>query len=67
MKVFAYGVSRSRLEAAIRGARLPIRLLDNLEGADAMLTLRNYFRRKPQVLRDAEVARVGAELAAGLT
>lgn len=52
--VFAYGVSRTRLEQAIRGARLPIRLLDNLDGADAMLTLRNYFRRKPQVLRDAE-------------
>ena len=53
-KVFAYGVSRARLEQAIRGARLPIRLLDNLDDADAMLTLRNYFRRKPQVLRDAE-------------
>ncbi len=54
MKVFAYGVSRSRLEAAVRGAGLNIKLLDNLDGADAMLTLRNYFRRKPQVLRDAE-------------
>ena len=54
MKVFAYGVSRSRLEAAVRGARLNIKLLDSLDGADAMLTLRNYFRRKPQVLRDAE-------------
>lgn len=76
MKVFAYGVSRSRLEQAIRGAHLPVRLVESLDGADAMLTLRNYFRRKPQVLRDAEASGIpvyvlknhtGAQLEQGLT
>jgi len=33
---------------------LPMSLSERLEEADALLTLRNYFRRKSQTIRDAE-------------
>ncbi|MGH7862049.1 MAG: R3H domain-containing nucleic acid-binding protein [Candidatus Dormibacteraceae bacterium] len=52
--IFPYGVSRSYLEQSIRDLDLPVRVLGNLEGADAVLTLKNYYRRRPDSLRQAE-------------
>ncbi|MBI2887666.1 MAG: AAA family ATPase [Chloroflexi bacterium] len=52
--VYPFGISRTRLDQAIKGAQLPVTLADRLEGANALLTVRNYFRRKPQTIRDAE-------------
>lgn len=54
MKVFPFGVSRSKLEQSIKLSQLPVVLSDRIEGSDALITLRNYYRKKPQVLRDAE-------------
>jgi hypothetical protein len=31
-----------------------VRVLGNLDGADLVLTLKNYYRRRPDILRDAE-------------
>jgi stage III sporulation protein SpoIIIAA len=52
--VFPYGVSRSYLEQSIRELDLPVRVLGNLDGADVVLTLKNYYRRRPDILRQAE-------------
>jgi len=52
--VFPYGVSRSYLEQSIRELDLPVRVLGNLDGADLVLTLKNYYRRRPDILRQAE-------------
>lgn len=52
--IFPYGVSRLYLEQSIRDLDLPVRVLGNLEGADLVLTLKNYYRRRPDVLRQAE-------------
>jgi stage III sporulation protein SpoIIIAA len=52
--VFPYGVSRSYLEQSIRELELPVRVLGNLDGADLVLTLKNYYRRRPDILRQAE-------------
>jgi stage III sporulation protein SpoIIIAA len=52
--VFPYGVSRSYLEQSIRELDLPIKVLGNLDGADMVLTLKNYYRRRPDILRQAE-------------
>ncbi|MBI4498592.1 MAG: AAA family ATPase [Chloroflexi bacterium] len=54
VRVFPFGISRTRLEQAIRGMGLPVAIQDRLEGTDALITLKNYYRRKPQALRDAE-------------
>ena len=53
-RVYPFGVNRARVEQAIKGTQLPVALSDRLDEADALLTLRNYFRRKPQAIRDAE-------------
>ncbi len=56
LRVFPFGISRSRLEQAIRELRLPalIRITNRVEDADLVLTLKNYYRRKAPVVRDAE-------------
>jgi hypothetical protein len=35
-----------------------VRVLGNLEGADLVLTLKNYYRRRPDILREAETGGV---------
>ena len=52
--VFPYGVSRLYLEQSIRELDLPVRVLGNLDGADLVLTLKNYYRRRPDILHQAE-------------
>jgi len=52
--IFPYGVSRLYLEQSIRDLDLPVRVLGNLDGADLVLTLKNYYRRRPDILRQAE-------------
>jgi stage III sporulation protein SpoIIIAA len=52
--IFPYGVSRLYLEQSVRELDLPVRVLGGLDGADMVLTLKNYYRRRPDVLRQAE-------------
>jgi stage III sporulation protein SpoIIIAA len=54
MAVFPYGVSRKRLEQAVRELGVPVTVARDLEDADAVITLRTYYRRKSPALRDAE-------------
>jgi len=54
MSVFAFGVSRKRLEQAVRELGVPVTVARELDEADAVVTLRNYYKRKPAALRDAE-------------
>jgi stage III sporulation protein SpoIIIAA len=53
-RVYPFGISRKRLEQAIRETGAPVAIADELSDADTVMTLRAYFRRKPQALRDAE-------------
>ncbi len=52
--IFPYGVSRHHVEQSVRELELPVRVLGNLDGADAVLTLKNHYRRRPDSLRQAE-------------
>jgi hypothetical protein len=52
--IFPYGVSRGYLEQSVRELELPVKVLGNPEGADLVLTLKNYYRRRPESLRQAE-------------
>ena len=54
--VFAYGVSRQHIEQSVRDLDLPVRVLGNPEGADLVLTLKNYYRRRPDSIRQAETS-----------
>src|SRR5450759_5655659 len=51
---FPYGVSRHHVEQSIKELELPVRVLGNLDGASAVLTLKNHYRRRPDSLRQAE-------------
>ncbi len=54
MSLFGFGVSRKRLEQAVRELGVPVNVARELDEADAVVTLRNYYKRKPSALRDAE-------------
>jgi hypothetical protein len=53
-RLYPFGISRKRLEQAIRETAARVAVADDLREADTVMTLRSYFRRKPQALRDAE-------------
>jgi stage III sporulation protein SpoIIIAA len=53
-RVYPFGISRKRLEQAIRETGARVAVAEELGEADTVMTLRSYFRRKPQALRDAE-------------
>jgi len=53
-RLYPFGLSRKRLEQAIRETAARVAIADDLREADTVMTLRSYFRRKPQALRDAE-------------
>jgi stage III sporulation protein SpoIIIAA len=53
-RVYAYGVARNRLQQAGRRLRVPILLTDDFGQADAIVTLKNYYRRRPKLIVDAE-------------
>lgn len=54
LRVFPFGVGRNRLEQAARELRVPVTVAARVEDADLVMTLKNYYRRKPEPLRDAE-------------
>jgi stage III sporulation protein SpoIIIAA len=56
MQIYPFGVNRVRLQHAIRALQLPATLATDLHSADAVITVKNYYRRKPQPLRDAEAS-----------
>src|SRR6185295_17634602 len=53
-RIYPFGISRKRMEQAIRETGARVAIAEELTGADTVMTLRSYFRRKPQALRDAE-------------
>jgi len=53
-RIYPFGVSRQRLQQAMRETQFPGSLVDHLDDADIVITLRPYYRRKPQTLHDAE-------------
>ena len=48
------GISRKRLEQAIRELQLPVIIARDVDEADVVMTLRNEYRQKTPTLRDAE-------------
>jgi nucleoside-triphosphatase THEP1 len=58
VRIYPFGVNRSRLEGQIRSLGLPATVVSEQRQADVVLTVRNYYRRKPQALRDAEATGV---------
>lgn len=54
LRIYAYGVGKNRLRQAALNLHLPIDLVEELRRADVVLTLKNYYRRRPQPISEAE-------------
>lgn len=54
MRLFPYGLSQERLEQAAKGLQLPVQVVNDVGNADAVLTLKNYYRKRPPIVTDAE-------------
>ena len=53
-RIYPFGVSPARLNEAIREAGVNASVVEDIDAADALMTLRSIFRRRPAPLRDAE-------------
>jgi stage III sporulation protein SpoIIIAA len=53
VRIFPYAVSKSKLERAVRKFRVPAYLVEDLDDADMVVTLKAQERRQPRRLRDA--------------
>ena len=54
LRVFPFGISRKRLEQAIRELQLPVIVARDIDEADLVMTLRSEYRQKGPTIRDAE-------------
>ena len=54
LHVFPYGVARNRLMQVANQLRVPVEIVDDLEAAQALVTLKNYYRRRPRLIVEAE-------------
>jgi stage III sporulation protein SpoIIIAA len=54
LRVLPHGVSRKRLEQAIRELQLPVVIARDVDEADVVMTLRSEYRQKTPMLREAE-------------
>ncbi len=54
VRVYAYGVARNRIEESATRLRVPIYLTDEVGHADLILTVKNYYRKRPRLISDAE-------------
>jgi stage III sporulation protein SpoIIIAA len=54
LRVFPHGISRKRLEQAIRDVGLPAVIAREPDEADVAMTLRSEYRQKPPAIREAE-------------
>ncbi len=54
LRLLPQGISRKRLEQAIRELQLPVVIARDLDEADVVMTIRNEYRQKTPMIREAE-------------
>ena len=54
LRVLPQGISRKRLEQAVRDLQLPVVIAHDVDEADVVMTLKNEYKQKTPLLRDAE-------------
>jgi stage III sporulation protein SpoIIIAA len=55
-RIFLFGINRSKLEQAARERGVMLEITGDLKQSNLLLTAKNYYRRKPQKIIDAEMA-----------
>jgi hypothetical protein len=54
LRVYPYGIGQNRLKQAAQNLRLPVAIVKELGDADVVITLKNYYRKRPQPISKAE-------------
>jgi nucleoside-triphosphatase THEP1 len=54
LRVYPFGVNRDRLAESARHLHVPVIITNSEREADAVITLKNYYRRQPERLQQAE-------------
>jgi hypothetical protein len=54
LRLLPQGISRKRLESAIRDLQLPVHIARDVDEADVVMTLRNEYKQKTPMVREAE-------------
>ncbi len=54
IRIYPYGVARNRLISAAQSLRVPVRIVDNVGEAEVLVTSKQYYRRRPKLITDAE-------------
>jgi stage III sporulation protein AA len=54
IKAFGYGLARGKLEEAAQRLRVPLMVVNDLDEADLVVTVKNYYRKRPKMISDAE-------------
>jgi stage III sporulation protein SpoIIIAA len=57
LRIYPFGISRDRLEQSARQLRVPVEISRDQSNADAVMTLKTFYRRKIGQLRSAESER----------
>jgi hypothetical protein len=50
-----FGINRLRLEESIKRLKLPVEVVSDIKDADLLMTSKSHYRRKPQLMKDAEL------------
>ena len=53
-KIYVFGVNKTRLMQTAREMNIDVQIIENIREANMFITSRNYYKRKPQKIRDAE-------------
>lgn len=54
VRIYPYGVARNRLAQASKRLGVPVLVVKDVGDADALVTLRNYYRKRMRPIMDAE-------------
>ena len=55
-RVYLFGINRAKMEQAAMEMPLKINIASELDNANILVTSKKYYHRKPQKIRDAELA-----------
>jgi hypothetical protein len=58
VRIYPYGVGRGRLLQAAQNLGVPVGIVGALDEANAVVTLKNYFRKHPEPIASAERQRI---------
>jgi stage III sporulation protein SpoIIIAA len=54
LAIYPYGISQHRLQQVAKGLKVPVNIVDDLSNAEAVFTLKNYYRKRPHNISEAE-------------